>query len=245
MMKKLFILILLLSNMLLAIGLMPIIQTIDSKRNKNITFSVSNGTADPVAVRFSIEAVTMSKERKEIRSKTDKVSYYPSQFILNPKETKKVRVKYMSNSLPEIEEIYRVIVKELDIDVKDKPRATRNKVKAKINLRYSYEGLLFVHSAKSKANLSISSIAHKGKSLIVHIQNQGQISALPVIEYYHYIATLKNGKEHPLTKKDLLGTNAHRVLPGRTSTFKLSHIKSVPVKSIQNLRIEARSRTSN
>ena len=237
-MKKLF-LFLITSNLLLAINLVPMTETLMSQKRKNIIFKVSNPTDEPVAVNFSVFKVTDNQNQKEKRESTNSVQAYPTQFVLSPKETKSVRVRYMDKKLPELEEIYRIIAQELDIDVGDKKEEdTNGKVKAQIKMRFSYEGLLFVKNEKAEVNLVIESIEQKNNGLDISITNKGTASAIPLIKQYNFFVTLKNGKEYKLTPEDLKGAEFRRVLAGKTNTFHLKNIKSVPVEKIISMRLE-------
>lgn len=235
---KHFVLLIFISNFLFAIDLVPLTQTVKSKRDKNILFQVSNTTSDPVAVDFSLLKVVGIKNNKEQRVDTSEVQAYPTQFILNPKETKSVRVRYMNKKLPQYEEIYRVMVKELDIDVSDKSE-NRNitTVHAQLKVRYSYEGLIFVHQENATANIFVESIKRTMNGIELTLKNSGNMSAIPYPNIYNYIAILAGGKEQTLLKKDLKGVDLRRVLTGKNRTFFLKNITSLPIAKIESMKI--------
>jgi P pilus assembly chaperone PapD len=218
--------------------MVPLISTLDSKKKKNIIFKVSNPTAEPVAVSFSALKVLGVVKGKEQREATSIVQSYPSQFVLSPNETKSVRVRYMGQALPEIEEIYRVIAQELDIDVSDnKDTETKKKVSAQIKMRFSYEGLLFVHKGDAKAKIKIDSFNHTSKGINLVMSNSGNMNDIPSLEDYNYFASLNN-KEYLLKEEDLKGLIYSRVLAGKTATYLLKNITSVPVAKITSMRLE-------
>jgi len=236
-MKKILLLVLV-SNFLLAINMVPLISTLDSKKKKNIIFKVSNPTAEPVAVSFSVLKVLGVENGKEQRESTSIVQAYPSQFVLSPNETKSVRVRYMGRTLPNIEEIYRVVAQELNIDVGDnKDIDTKGKVSAKIKMRFSYEGLLFVHKKEAKEKIKIDSFNHTENGLSLMMSNSGNMNGIPSLEDYNYFASL-NKKEYLLKEKDLKGLIYSRVLAGKTATYLLKNITSVPVDKITSMRLE-------
>jgi len=229
-------------NLLFSITLVPLTKTLSDKKDKNIIFKVTNPTSEPVAVDISVLKVISTDNNKEKREKTDKISYYPSQFVLIPKETKNVRVKYMGSGLPDIEEVYRVIAKELDIDVTDKKEEVSTGVlKAKIKLRFTYEGLLFVHKPTTKPILSISfkelqSVGTE-RAISVTISNSGTSSIVPNQGAYNYLVTIK-GKEYLLQDEDMKNAEFRRVLAGKTNTFYLKHIVNLPQGKIDSIRLE-------
>jgi P pilus assembly chaperone PapD len=236
-MKKI-ILLLITSKLLCAINLMPMTETVDSKKKKNIVFQVSNPSKEPVAVDFSVLKVVSTKNNHEERVATHDVQAYPTQFILAPKETKSVRVRYMGSKLPSKEEVYRVIAQELDIDVSDK-KADNNdgKVKAQIKMRFSYEGLIFVHKEDAKPELHVTDVQKSPQGLQLNIANQGTSSALPNSANYDYFAQAQ-GKEYKLTENDLKGAEFRRVLAGANNHFTLPNIQTVSPQIIDNIRLE-------
>ncbi len=236
-MKKI-ILLLLISKLLFAITLVPMTETIDSKKKKNIVFKVTNPTDEPVAVDFSVLKVISTKNNQEKRISTNNLQAYPTQFILSPKETKSVRVRYMGAKLPENEEVYRIVAQELDIDVSDKKTDNHNgEIKAQIKMRFSYEGLVFVHKEQAKAQLSIESIQKTAKGLQFSIKNNGTKSDLPNIVNYNYFAQSQN-QEYKLTENDLKGAEFRRILAGKSNQFSLKNIQTIASQQIENIRLE-------
>ena len=236
-MKKI-ILLLVASKLLFAINLVPMTETIDSKKTKNIVFKVANPTNEPVAVDFSVLKVLNTQNNQEKRVTTNEIEAYPTQFILAPKETKSVRVRYMGSKLPEKEKVYRVIAQELDIDVSDKKEDTSDgKIKAQIKMRFSYEGLIFVHKADAKAQLSIENINKSANGLQFNVTNSGTSSALPNIANYNYFAQ-SQGKEFQLTQNDLKGAEFRRVLAGESNQFTLAHLMTLSAQKVENIRLE-------
>jgi P pilus assembly chaperone PapD len=239
-MKKIFLLIIL-SNIIFAITLTPLTLTLDSKNKKHMIFTVNNPTSTGVAVTFNILQVLDTNNNKENRVKTDKVSWYPSQFVLSSKSSKSIRVRYMGSKLPEVEEIYRVIAKELDVAISDNKEKDDSikEVKAKIKMRFSYEGLLFVHKADAIAKLSIDSFeARTNRDISITIVNRGNMSMLPSSRDFDYLVTIK-GKEYQLQEEDLKGAEFRRVLTGKTNTFHLKKIINLPLTGkIESIRLK-------
>jgi P pilus assembly chaperone PapD len=237
-MKKV-ILFLIFSIYIFAVTLSPLTQTLDSKKKKHLIFTVHNPTKEPVAVNFEILRLLDTDNNKEKREKTDKVTYYPSQFVLGATESKKVRIRYMGSTLPDIEEVYRVIAQELDIDVSDKKdEESISKVKASIKMRFSYAGLLFVHQPNAIENLKVDSFeVSPNREITIHLNNSGTMSIVPNASHYNYIVKV-NGKDYKLLEEDLKGAEFRRVLPNKTNTFYLKNIINLPNGKIESIRIE-------
>lgn len=241
-MKKLFLLVAF-SSFLFSITLVPLTQTLDSKKKKNIIFTVKNPTSEPVAVTFSIKKVTLTDDRKEKREDTNKVSYYPAQFVLKPKESQTIRIRYNGSKLPDIEEIYRIVAKELDVDVRDNiEKSSLEKVSASIKMRFSYEGLLFVHQPNAQAKLKLDSFAelhsnNSSRGISLTFSNSGTRSVLPHYSDYNFFVTI-GGKEYKLLEEDLKKAEFRRVLAGKTSTFPIKNIVNLPSGKIESVRLE-------
>ena len=241
-MKKIVLLLLLLSSFLLSVTLTPMVQTLDQKKKRHMIFSVYNPTKEPVAVSFDIVKLVDTKNNKEIRKATKKVSFYPSQFVLTPQETKKVRVRYMANSLPDIEEVYRVIAKELNVDVSDKVDDAPTKgIKAKVKMRLTYEGLLLVHKPTAQDKLFVKSfeeLPSQGDKRVIRltIENSGDMSDVPRVQAYNFIVTI-NGKEYKLTEDDVVHAEFRRILAKNSNSFTLPNVK-LPSGKIESIRIE-------
>ena len=97
-MKKIILLLTIMGSFLFSITLIPLYKTIDNKKKKYIIFEVSNPTSEPVAVTISVLHLISTDNNKEERVKSENISYYPSQLILNPKEKKAIRMRYMGKN---------------------------------------------------------------------------------------------------------------------------------------------------
>jgi P pilus assembly chaperone PapD len=242
-MKKILLLILL-SSFALSVTLQPMLQILDHKKKRHMIFSVYNPTKEPVAVNFDVQRLVKNYNNKEQREATDKVSFYPSQFVLTPHETKKVRVRYMANTLPDIEEVYRIIAKELDVDVSDKAdEVPTNAIKAQVKMRLTYEGLLLIHKADAEDKLTVESyeeLPSKNDRRVVKImiKNSGDASSVPNTQNFNFIVTI-NGKEYKLTEDDTLKAEFRRVLAKDNNIFTLPNLK-LPSGKITDIRLEKR-----
>jgi len=241
-MKRVFLLLFIFSSFLFSITMYPLIETISNLKKRQIVFKVSNPTERTVAADFSIKFLVDTNGKKEKRIETQKVMAYPSQFVLKPKESKKIRVRYMGSVLPDVEEVYRIIAHELNIDVSDKmQKTTTNKVEGQIKMRFTYEGLLFVHKPKAKANLKIKTFEILDtNSIKLTINNIGQASIVPNYNFYNFIIIIDN-KEYLLTEKNLKDTKFKRILAGKENILILKNIK-LPQGKLNTVRLEKKDK---
>ena len=148
-----------------------------------------------------------------------------------PLELKKLRIRYNGKSLPVKEEVFRIIAKELPIDISDKHIKKTKKVEANIKMRFSYEGLLFVHQPQAQALISTRILKHSKNRVDIEMSNQGTKSMLPSIETYDFIVN----KTIKLTEKDLKKSKFKRVLAGQKNIFRFKNMPSISAKNIKTL----------
>ncbi len=244
---KNLLLLLMASQLLYSVNMVPLYQTVDSKKSARMVYTLTNTSSEPIAVDFSILRVLNNNGEKEQRVATDKVEAHPSQLVIKKGESKKVRVRYTGASLPATQEVYRVIAKELDISVKDEVRETiKGKVAASIKMRYSYEGLLFVNQPNAVSQLKVdsfeTSLSPEGnRALKIVVGNSGTASKVVNIAQYNFLVTVNN-QEYTLDKSDLIGLRAKRVLAGQNNTLLIPNIVSLPKGTIQSVRLESKKK---
>jgi len=223
-----------------AITLTPLYNTVDDRRELKTIFTVQNPSNHPVAVKVSVKRVVDTDNNKEKTIESPNINYYPAQFVLDAKSSKNIRVTYLNRTLPKIEEVYRVLATELDINVKDREptQVAKGEKKAELIMRFSYGGLLFVKDKNAKANVTIESFKNLSDGAFeIVMKNSGTASFL----FNHTKDNLKaiiNGKEHILNEEDTEGAEFRRVLPNKSNRFILKNIKSISQNAITSLKIE-------
>jgi len=234
-MKKFFVLLLISTSFLMAVVMSPMLEEIDSLKKRQLVFRVLNPTNRAVATTFYIKELIDTSGKREVRVDTKKVVAYPSQFVLKPKEEKRVRVRYMGSKLPDIEEVYRVVAHELNINVDDTLSTKNSKaLEGKIDMRITYEGLLLVHKPDAKPILRVESFNFIDRnSLKITLSNSGTASIVPNQNFYRYII-VSNGKEYLIEDKILKKSIFKRVLAGKSSYVILKGVKnSLKIDSIR------------
>ena len=237
-MKKIVLVLSLMSMSLYAITMTPLMQTVDSKKSKHMIFTVNNPSKKPVVVDFSAMLLTATDNNKEKIEETKKVSIYPSLFAIPSGGTQKVRVRYMGSSLPEVEEVYRIVATELDKNLEDEvDNQGTVGVAAQIKIRFSYSGLLFVKKPNLQAKLEIVNFERVPSGGIkIAIKNSGKASDVPTISRYDFIVKIQN-KLYKLTADDLKKSEFRRVLAGKTNTFILKNAQ-IPEGKIESFILQ-------
>ena len=230
------------TNYIFAISLTPLYHTMDDRRELKTMFTVENPTDKPVAVKFSVKRLVDTDNNKEQRDDAPNINFDPPQFVLDAKSSRSVRVNYLKRTLPQIEEVYRVLADELNVNVEDREpsKVEKGKIKAEIKMRFSYAGLLFVKDKNAKANLAIQSFRRlKDGTTEITIVNSGTASALFNTTQYSLKATV-NKKEYLLSDADLKSAEFRRILPNKSNRYILKHIQSLPQGTISSIKIETK-----
>ena len=141
--------------------------------------------------------------------------------------------------MPRVEETYRVIAQELDVNIKDPEVKKNGKVNTSITMRISYEGLMFVKQPDAFMRLKIFSFRElkrdrkfpKNRVIQFLISNLGYASGL-LSKEYNMVAVIR-GKSYLLKKEDLSGSG--RLLARKKSRVLLKKIASLPNGKIEKI----------
>ena len=230
----------LLAQSLFSVQLAPITQRIDSAKGRNISFVVKNTDKDMAAAECSILKVVGHDENGvEIREETDDVVIYPSQIVLQEKEDKGVRVNYTKSTLPEKEEVYRVLATQLSLNLKEETKGSD--VKAAMKFVFSYEGLLFVGAEEEKAIISSTLENITNDSFSIKMTNDGIASHFVHVQHFDFkIKTQDETIE--LVEKDFGKFGGIRLLPDETFILTLKKDNKLQGKTLTNISITAKEK---
>ncbi len=218
----------LLVQALVAVQLTPMTYEIKSIKKRNITYSVKNTEKELAAAECKVlKVVGHDKQGREIREETQDVVLYPSQLVLQPLETKGIRVNYTRNSLPKKEAVYRVLATQLALNLQED--AARKDVKAGMKFIFSYEGLLFVGGTSVNKRLITEVHEDRPNSLALDMTNSSTKSSFVHVKHYDFIAHTNKG-EVKLAAKDFGKFGGIRLLPDET--FRLHIAKSGSLKGL-------------
>jgi len=124
---------------------------------------------------FQVPIVVRVTERKllengeEERPETNDIAVFPSQFLLEPKETRSIKITWQGDEKLAAEKAYRIFVEEIPVEFSAKT-ANRGAVKILIN----YIGSIYVNSDKTDGDLVLNSInSEDGKNLNFQFVNKG------------------------------------------------------------------------
>ena len=237
---RIIILTIFLFNYIFAITLTPLYNTVNDIRELKTIFTVENPSNHPVAVKVSVERVTDTDNNKEKTTKTANINYYPAQFVLDSKSSKNIRITYLNKNLPKIEEVYRVLATELDVNVRDREptKVAKGEKRAEVIMRFSYGGFLFVKDKSAKPNIKIESFQNLSDGALEIVMTNSGTASFLFNQMQHNLKAIIDGKEYILSEDDLKDAEFRRVLANKSNRFILRNIKSVSPSAITYLTIE-------
>jgi fimbrial chaperone protein len=122
------------------------------------SFTVTNPGDTKIPVQVTLVAREPDVEGKEDYKETDEVSdmfrIFPGQVILNPKETRTIRVSYVGTPKVKKELAFRIIAEELPVDVSDPNKVYKTAV-AHVTIATKYVGSLYVTPAGAKPEITV------------------------------------------------------------------------------------------
>ena len=225
---------------LFSVQLTPITQRIDSMKTRNLTFTVKNTDQDLAAAECSIlKVVGHNEDGSEIREETDDVVVYPNQFVLQVKENKGVRINYTLSKLPKKEVVYRVLVTQLALNLKEESKGT--KIKAAMKFVFSYEGLLFIGGDDGETIISASVKNIDNNFYTIEMRNDGTRSKY--VHSQHFDFTLQTDAGSVLlTKEDFGKFSGLRLLPDESFIIKLKKATNLNSKKITGITITKKAK---
>lgn len=107
-----------------ALSLIPISQDFKpTGRESTQTFRLENETNEPVAVVVKVMTREVSADGEETNAETKDFTVFPSQVLLNARQSQMVRVQWRGPSAPRKELAYRIIAEQLPVKRSLEPNA--------------------------------------------------------------------------------------------------------------------------
>lgn len=216
----------------------PIIATFTpSGQGSTVSFTVTNSDTVKIPVQVSIVPREPDIKGDEVYKESEKVDdmfrIYPNQLVLNPKESRTIRITWIGNSKTNVEIPFRIIAEELPVDVDD-PNKVYTKAVAKIGLATRYIGSLYVTPNGVKPDVLVEAKQTEGAkpSLELNLTNKGgahQVLRQPVLK----VQSVAGGKEVTINGEDVKTLINQNILPGRQRRFTLAWPKNLPVGPVK------------
>jgi len=194
--------------------------TTTGKTNHAIA-QVINRDSTPVPIVIRVTERKQLVNGEEERPDTNDIAVFPSQFLLDPKETKSIKISWQGGETLPAERAYRIIVEEVPVEFSAKS-ADRGAVRILIN----YVGSIYVNSDKTSGDLVLESVsgAQDNKTLNLLFSNKGTAHTFLKAPSIELTAKAINGlpeKKITLEKKTLEAAEGKNILASSKLMIKI------------------------
>ncbi|MBI9101558.1 MAG: molecular chaperone [Spirochaetales bacterium] len=136
----------------------------------NQVFRISNNETSRIAVKISVTTRETDLEGNEVNNPADDLfMIYPSRTMLNPGETRSVRVKWLGEQDPDVEIPFRIIAEQIPVDFNPTERTEGGGIR----LSYKYIGNIYILPVGGKPEVVIDSFELNRDELTLMLDNQG------------------------------------------------------------------------
>ncbi len=136
----------------------PISQEFSEEgKNSSHVFTINNDSlTDRIAVKVSVFRRNMNEKGEEtLEDSSGDFLIYPAQSILNPGESRSVRIKWQGGAVRKQEKAYRIIAEQLPVDFRQEENRSNG---GGIRFTFRYEGSLYVVPPGAEADIKLLSI---------------------------------------------------------------------------------------
>jgi len=190
-------------------------------------FSLENDTDDVAAIKIHIaERVVDQFGEEDLSLVSDDFGIYPSQVILKPRSTQKIRIQWLGEKTVGKELHYRIVAEQLPVNLKKETGGTS------LTFLMKFVGTLYVIPQNDpRPSVEVKSIRPSAdkRQLIVEIVNNGSLKMM----MDHFELELESsGKKAKLPGEDLDGLYKENLLSGDSRIIK---VKTPPGLDIINV----------
>ncbi len=230
----------------------PIISKLaPSGPEASTTFNVSNSGDNKIPIQVTIVARDPDETGKEVYAENEDISdmfrIFPAQMVLNPKETRAIRVSYVGTPKLKSELAFRIIAEELPVDVTD-PKKVYKKAVANVSIAIKYVGSLYVTPPGAKSEMLLEAQPVDQEVPVTGGKTAGKGKVTTVTEKVLVLTVTNKGSTHEIIRKPILKLQSLadkseivlqgaelptlanlNILAGKTRKFILTWPKTLPV----------------
>ena len=218
------------TNVAQAFRVSPMLVEFEPKGTKATqTLFVENNRDKKIAVQVEAFHRLQDNKGKETRTPTDEFTIYPTQFILEAKEKRNIRVTWTGEPAPKAELPYRIVVGELPVEFKDQEEKKASAGSLKFLLEYVTSAYVKPLLAKAAVEATVSNLLN-GK-IELQLKNTGSAHQLLRAIKIKFVQEKDNTAWLP-TVAELKQFEAENILPGHSRFFSFENVRnlSLPLK---------------
>lgn len=208
-------------------------------KDKFKDYTAINASDEQIGVEITLKRVDgYDDKNNEIRNKvSSEITWYPKQFIMQAKTQKNFRVQVNMNNIPKKEHTYRIVVKEVPLNLtkNNTEESETNKAESSLKMIFSYEGLLFVKKCNYQHKLKVNYFTFNKKNNLIDLEiaNTGKASIVPSFESLD-IVLLVNKKEFSLKGKF---KRQFRLYPDNKKKFQIKLLEPFLLDNMDNMKL--------
>lgn len=135
------------------------------------TLKVENNRTHPITIELAAETITLDEQGREVLQPADDFLIFPPQAIIAPGVTQSVRVRYIGAPDIERSNSYRVMVRQIPVDLSGEQRSG-------VAVAFNFATLAAVVPVGAKPDLTVSPLAPEdGQRVSTTIENSGRAYA--------------------------------------------------------------------
>lgn len=133
-------------------------------KGSNHVFRASNPGDEKIAVKISVRPRSIEPDGTELQGDdSDLFMIYPRQMILNPGDSRSIRVKWTGETAPPAEIPFRIIAEQVPVSFAE----IQPFEGGQITLTYRYEGNIYIVPPGARPEVSINSVKRTTESEII------------------------------------------------------------------------------
>ncbi len=211
-----------------ALKFVPFVQEFAPRGpNSKKVYRIENDGPEQVAIQVSMVHRTMKIDGTEdLIEAEDDFIVFPPQLVLEPGESRTVRVQWLGDPDPKIELAYRIIAEQLPVDFGNNSTAGSH-----VTLLVRYEGAVYIAPKGVASDVALESAEAKrgadgSRKLVLTVQNKGNAHTL-LRNLSLNVRSRADGSQTTIPGEKLDGMRGENVLAGHRRRFELAWPKDV------------------
>lgn len=199
--------------------------------NATQTFELDNNETDRIALTVSVQTLARDELYNETNQDADdEFLIYPPQIILSPGKRQTVRVTWLGDPKLAREQTYRLVVKQVPIEVLEAKSGATAPVDGRVRVLLSYRGTLFIRPPKAAPQISLAAVTtyshDSGTTLALTLINDG--TAVGLVKHCELTLVSARGPLIMVPAASLAVLQNNRVLAGGRRRYSVALPAGLP-----------------
>lgn len=209
--------------------------------NATQSFEIINDGSERVALTVSV--LTLERDEAYIetnRDAEDDFLVYPAQIVLSPGKRQTLRVTWLGNAKPARELTYRLVVKQVPIELLDPKAKPSPELEGRVRVMLAYRGTLFIRPPKALPSIAVEARSESNNALVLTLVNHG--TAVGLVKSCAVTLQPAKGPSIEVPANALGVMRNHRVLAGGRRRYLLAWpagLSPQPLKAIGRCVVES------